>query len=59
MRTIISLFLLFAFTVPGLMAAEIVHDAELGEPGFARISGLLPNEIVSDVSAGRNHEIDN
>ena len=28
MRTIISLFLLFAFTVPGLMAAEIVHDAE-------------------------------
>jgi hypothetical protein len=58
MRTIISLFLLFGFTAPGLMAAEIVHGAELGEPGFARISGLLPNEIVSDVSAGGSHEID-
>ena len=59
MRTIISLFLLFGFTAPGIMAAEIAHDAELEEPGFARISGLLPNEIISDVSAGRNHEIDN
>ena len=28
MRTIISLFLLLGFTAPGLMAAEIVHDAE-------------------------------
>ncbi len=28
MRSIISLFLLFGFTAPGVMAAEIVHDAE-------------------------------